>query len=87
MFRKSWMLKPSMQMLVLCLFASGISSASEDAPCVPDTDTSCGDDDSSAGCADPGCGEDVDCSACEYTLRDCETLFGSVLGDEPLLKG
>ena len=84
---RSWMLKPSLQVLVLCLVASGICSASEDAPSVPDTDTSCGDDDSSAGCADPGCGEDIDCGACEYTLLDCETLFGSVLGDEPLLKG
>lgn len=84
---RSWMLKPSLQVLVLCLVASGICSASEDAPCVTDTDTSCGDDDSSAGCADPGCGEDIDCGACEYTLLDCETLFGSVLGDEPLLKG
>ncbi|MBL8811018.1 MAG: alginate export family protein [Planctomycetaceae bacterium] len=87
MFLKSWMLKPSLQVLVLCLVASGMCSASEDAACAPNTDTSRGDDDSSEGCADPGCGEDVDCGAGEYTLLDCETLFGSVLGDEPLLKG
>lgn len=81
------MLKPSLQVLVLCLVASGMCSASEDAARVPDNDTNCGDDESSIGCADPGCGEDFDGGACEYTLLDCGALFGSVLGDEPLLKG
>lgn len=87
MFLKSWMLKPSLQVLVLCLVASGMCSASEGAACALNTDTSCGDEDSIEGCADPGCGEDIDCGAGEYTLLDCKTLFGSVLGDEPLLKG
>ena len=49
-------------------------------PCAADLPL-CGED----GCGDGGCGE----SGCGHkcVFLDPETLFGSVLGDEPLLKG
>ena len=87
MLLKSWILKPSLQALMLCCLGSGVCLASSQAKCVPDTASCCEDDSSTSGCAEAGCGEDIECGGCDYEMFDCEELFGSVLGDEPLLKG
>ncbi|MBL8815097.1 MAG: alginate export family protein [Planctomyces sp.] len=50
--------------------------------CMANNEVSFGD----SCCCDPGCGEVDACPPIEYRVLDCNALFDSVLGDEPLLK-
>jgi len=85
MFIKSWILTPSLQLSLLAFTASGMCSAADKSPCVPDIasqsgESGCGE----TGCGEAGCGGIADCLLCDYKVFDANKIFDSVAGEKPL---
>ena len=87
MFIRSWVIKPSLQVFLLSVVASGMCSAGETTKCPPSAQGPCAEAVAMpSGCAEEGCDDDSECCGSDYKLLDCEALFATVAGDEPLLK-
>ena len=90
MILNSWIRRTSFQMLMLAAVASSVCSAGESSKIQAAKPGSgapegCAEDQPiNAGCGESGCGEDIDCSTCDYKVLDVNKIFDSVAGDKPV---